>query len=382
MPREDRTAFDDVTRAGSQTGARARPNGHAGNNEHRFRLVRFAAVKLDMGCPYLIKDIIPREGVVVVWGPPKCGKTFWVYDAVMHVALGWPYRDRRTVQGTVVYIACEGERGLAARTEAFRRRNLAEDGADPPFYLLTTRLDLVADIDTLKGDVADQIEDQRCAAIVIDTLNRSIAGSENDPKDMTAYIRAADILREAFRCAVILIHHCGVDGTRPRGFTGLSGAADAQIGIKKDGSGNVVATVELMKDGPEGDVITSRLAIVEVGIDDDGEPVTSCVIEEVEGAAPVSPQPKRLPDAAKIALGTLRKAVVEAGNGAPASNHIPPAARGVDIETWRKFHYVGTATDDQSADARRKGFQRVRQQLQAAGVIGLHADFCWIVADV
>ena len=36
-------------------------------------------------------------------------------------------------------------------------------------------------------------------------------------------------------------------------------------------------TVEYMKDGAEGDTIVSRLENVEVGIDEDGDPITSCV---------------------------------------------------------------------------------------------------------
>jgi hypothetical protein len=32
----------------------------------------------------------PRVGLILVWGPPKCGKSFWTFDTVMHIALGWP----------------------------------------------------------------------------------------------------------------------------------------------------------------------------------------------------------------------------------------------------------------------------------------------------
>ena len=76
---------------------------------------------------------------------------------------------------------------------------------------------------------------------------------------MTAYIRAADAIREAFGCAVIIVHHCGIDGTRPRGHTSLTGAVDAQLAVKRDGAGNIEVKVEWMKDGPEGDTIWSRL---------------------------------------------------------------------------------------------------------------------------
>ena len=37
----------------------------------------------------------------------------------MHVSLGWGYRRSAGKQETAVYVACDGERGLAARAEAF-----------------------------------------------------------------------------------------------------------------------------------------------------------------------------------------------------------------------------------------------------------------------
>jgi hypothetical protein len=132
----------------------------------RFPLTPFAQIKMTAGSPYLVKGFIPREGLAVVWGPPKCGKSFWVYDVVMHVALGWEYRGRRVAQGTVVYIAAEGERGLGARTEAFRAEKFTEEMPDVPFYLLTTRLDLGADHTLLIADIRAQLGDSGCAAIV------------------------------------------------------------------------------------------------------------------------------------------------------------------------------------------------------------------------
>jgi hypothetical protein len=353
-------------------------------SKRKFRPVRFKDIRLKTDRPYLVKGIIPREGLVVVWGPPKCGKSFWTFDVVMHVALGWEYRGKRVQPGTVCYVACEGERGLGARTEAYRVRKLAEvDEIDPPFYLLTTRLDLVADAAELIADIRSGIGAEHCAAIVIDTLNRSIPGSESRDEDMSAYVKAADLLREAFGAAVIIIHHCGINGERPRGHTSLTGAVDAQIAVKRDEAERIIATVEFMKDGPEGEEIVSRLGVVDVGEDEDGDAITSRVIEAADGEARTkAAKPQRLSDRAKIGLDTLRKAIEEAGTEAPASHHIPPAARVVDVEMWRRFYYTGTASDDQTPDARKKAFQWVRQKLQSEKIIGLHADQCWVIADV
>jgi AAA domain-containing protein len=142
----------------------------------RFHPVKFRDVPLRTQARCLIKDLIPRDSLVLVWGPPKCGKSFWVFDLVMHVALGREYRGRRVEQGAVVYIAAEGETGIRARLHAFWQRRLA-DSADPPFWLLTTRLDLVEDIDELIGELGAALPDG-CSVLVIDTLNRTIHGSE------------------------------------------------------------------------------------------------------------------------------------------------------------------------------------------------------------
>ena len=75
----------------------------------RFELVPFDQITFNADPAYLVKDVLPRDGLAVIWGPPKCGKSFWTYDLHMHVALGRSYRGRRVQQGAVIYIACEGE---------------------------------------------------------------------------------------------------------------------------------------------------------------------------------------------------------------------------------------------------------------------------------
>src|ERR1700675_3778031 len=86
----------------------------------RFELIPFNKIAFDTTPAYLVKGIVPRVGLCVFWGPPKCGKSFLVFDMLMHVALGWPYRERRVQQGPIVYCAFEGQTGLRNRVEAFR----------------------------------------------------------------------------------------------------------------------------------------------------------------------------------------------------------------------------------------------------------------------
>ena len=345
--------------------------------KRRFELVPFEKIRPASTSAYLIRGLIPREGLVVVWGPPKSGKSFWIYDAVMHIALGWEYGRRRTTQGTVVYLAAEGERGLGARTEAFRRERLAEEAEPVPFYLLCTRIDLATDHALLIADIRAQLGETGCAAIVIDTLNRSIGGSESDDGDMGAYVKGADAIREAFGCAVIIVHHCGVNDKRPRGHTSLTGAADAQIAIARDPSDAIIATVEYMKDGEAGAGIRSMLRKVILDPDDDGEEVTSMVIEPADGA-PVAKTKPRATGAAQIALDLLRKAITEAGSPVPASNHIPAGVQVAAVETWRRYCYAGLPVDGKTQDAKLKAFNRACTKLRASGLIGLWGEHVWL----
>src|SRR5262249_36061551 len=159
-----------------------------------------------------------------------------------------------------------------------------------------------------------------CSAIVVDTLNRSLVGSESRDEDMAAYIRGADLLREKFHCAVIIIHHCGINDQRPRGHTSLAGAADAQISVSRDADDNVVAEVEWMKDGPADEMTVSQLVPLDVGLDEDNEPITSCIVDEADSAPRQQPQ-KPLAPAQRRALQLLAEAINTADEIPPANNH-------------------------------------------------------------
>jgi hypothetical protein len=254
---------------------RKNKNGSGAAKPPRFQLKRFDEIQLSTVPNYLVKGILPRTGLTVVWGPPKCGKSFLCFDMAMHIALGWPYRDRRVIQGAVVYLALEGGGGFANRVEAWRQRHVIV-GEPVPFHLLAESVDMVAD----HGKLIDVIRQAAVApaVIFIDTLNRALVGDENRPDDMARFIRAADALRAAFGCAVVVVHHCGVAGGRPRGHSSLSGADDAQIAVERDKDGIISATIERAKDSLPGAPFGSRLEVVDLGTDDDGDPITSCVV--------------------------------------------------------------------------------------------------------
>jgi hypothetical protein len=346
----------------------------------RFHLTRFRDIAIPQGVAYLVKDLIPTIGLVVVWGPPKCGKSFCMFDLSMHVALGWEYRGR-VQQGPVVYLALEGGRGFTQRVEAFRRHHGATDA---PFYLITDRTDLVTDHKQLVDEIMIQLSG-RPALVVIDTLNRSLFGSENRDEDMAAYIRAADAIREAFSCAVAIIHHCGVAANRPRGHSSLTGAVDAQLAVERDNAGIITVKVEWLKDGQEGAEIVSQLEQVELGADSYGDPIVSCVVVADDQMARVLATPAsqitrpgvaKLKPKTKLGLDQLRACIAAAGREAPVSTNIPAGVRGVTLDEWRD--HLGKAGVINVKGNPREEFKRIREHLQSAKLIGVWEDFVWV----
>jgi hypothetical protein len=347
----------------------------------RFSLVTFDDVLMTTTAIYRVKGLIPSVGLVVIWGPPKCGKSFWLFDLLMHVALGWTYRGLRVNPGPIVYCVLEGRDGFARRIEAFRLTHPKSKGA--PFYLMHTPLDLIRDQKALIASISAQMpEGVNPAAVAIDTLNRSLVGSESSDEDMANYVRAADAINAAFDCVVPVIHHCGHNADRPRGHSSLLGAADVLIAVKRDGADNIVATVEASKDGPLGMEIVSRLLSVDIGKDGDNDIITSCVIEAVgepsAKTAAKGAKPKSLTNGAKTALRALHMAINDLGEASPSS-HVPTGAKVVTVNQWRDFAYKIGISTSQEAHAKGAAFNRASEALVAAQRIGFWDDYVWPV---
>jgi AAA domain len=348
-------------------------------NPSRIKLIPFGDLKPGTEPEYLVKGLIPRAGLVVVWGPPKCGKSFWTMDVLLHVALGWEYRGRAVHPGAMVYCAFEGQSGYGKRAEAFRVRNLSAHTDPVPFHLVAAPMNFGAQYRELIDAIRLALgADTKPVAVALDTLNRSLVGSESDDKDMTAYIRAADAVREAFGCAVVIIHHCGVDASRPRGHTSLTGAVDAQLAVKRDTANNVIVEVEWMKDGEEGGTVASRIEVVEVGTDSNGAPITSCVVvpaDDVPAAAKA--KPAKMPKAVQTALRALKEAILELGVVPPASNHIPPRVPVVTFDQWRDYAYRRGISTSGEAPALRQAFKRASEHLIGGGHFGAWDGQAW-----
>lgn len=357
-----RRVFDDIGVAGNSS--------RQSKAELRFELAAFDKIKWTATSDYLVKGILPLIGLALIYGPPKCGKSFWAFDLAMHIARGLKYRGKCVRPGAVVYLAAEGGHGFKKRIEAYRQQN---DCANAQFHLCTVRPDLAADHAKLIADIRAQTSARLPAAIFVDTVNRTLQGSENKPDDMAKYLVACAVLEDEFRCCVVLIHHCGIEAGRPRGHTSLTAAADVQIAIERDTADNLIVTLELAKDGPSGEQFVSRLEQVEIGEDEDGEAATSCIVVPVDGAPQKKPS-KKFSDQTELARRALADVLCDLGE---SNISVPAGLKAVPHKAWRDECYRRGIGGD-TKEGRRKAFNRADGKLAVSGVIGARDDFVWL----
>jgi AAA domain len=355
--------------ADGTTGATVTPLSQPAAPTIRFKLVAFNDLRPGPEPLYLIDELIPIAGLVDIWGPPKCFKSFVTLDMMFHVATKREYRDRCVRGGAVVYCAFEGAHGYKKRIEAIRRHYEVEDDAHVPLYVMPGQANLITDHKLIIHDITAQLGGTKPAAVVLDTLNKSLHGSESKDTDMGAYVKAAEAIRDAFGCVVIIVHHCGLDETRPRGHTSLPGAVDAQLAVVREGD-TVTMTVEMMRDGPEDTVVASTLEVVEVGTDESGKILTSLIVKPSD--TPIGGPKRRWAPS----LDVFRRALAEALLASERTIMVGAAQmRVTDLEAVRhEFYSLYVAKGDtpaQQQDNRKHRFRYCVDRAQRENVIGV-----------
>jgi len=179
---------------------------------------------------------------------------------------------------------------------------------------------------------------------------------------MGAVVASMDRLRDEFKCHVCCIHHFGKDSGRgPRGHSLLEANLDTVIEVQRDKTRKIsTATVTKQRDGELGKAISFRLRSIELGRDEDGDPVTSCVVERADDQTHHMPaelvEKEKLTRGEGLALQAMTNAINIGGTVPPASNHIPRQIRCVSEALWRDYCRNG-AISKGGDRAERKAFK-------------------------
>lgn len=244
---------------------------------------------------FVIDRHLPEQSVGFLYGDPGTGKSFIALDWALHMAFRRPswHGDAIDVKpgGAVIYLAGEGASGFKTRVAAWMLRHGIPEHERGRFVLLGASVNFMQPDDVRK--LARTIKDRvACpvAMVVADTVSRSMPGAdENLQKEMTLFVKACDVLRDAFECVVLGVHHAGKSGDM-RGSTVLTGAGDFvfKLGRKK---GAAIGTLhcEKQKDAPDGWDDRYRFDIIALGDGRSSLVPTRCDAGSVADGAVLTP---------------------------------------------------------------------------------------------
>lgn len=205
----------------------------------------------------LIEGWLNLDSVAVMYGRPKGGKSFVAIDMAMCVAAGRRWHNRHVSQGPVLYVIAEGVRGIGPRVRAWSKVN--KHPVPENLVWLPRAVSMLNP--QWSGALASVAAELQPRMVIIDTLNRSMAGGdENSSKDMGIVIAAADLIKRSTGACVFIVHHSGKDSTQgARGHSSLLGAVDTEIEVKNAGDGIITLTNTAQKDAA--DALPLRFAL-------------------------------------------------------------------------------------------------------------------------
>ncbi len=254
---------------------------------------------------WLIKGVMPKADVGMIFGESGSGKSFLALDMAMSIAQGVSWRDCNVTKGSVAYLVAEGTQGFRKRLKAYAKKNKVKL-ADIPFYVIDECPNFLGKSDD-DQKIINNIHNhnavnpnEKIKVLFIDTFAMVTSGAnENSSDDMGAVIGRCKRIALQTGAMVVLIHHSGKDATKgARGWSGVKGAMDFEIEITRKDDLRT-AKLSKMKDGEDGEMFGFTLEIVVLEENEFGVPeVTSCVIA-----------PSEIPDVKRSPKGDVQKTV-------------------------------------------------------------------------
>ena len=223
--------------------------------------------------------------------------------------------------------------------------------------------------------------------VVLDTLSKSSPGADqNSSADMGLVMSALARISSATSAAVLVVAHSGKDeGRGIAGWYGQYAAADLVIMTARDPDDPDlrIASLSKVKNGPDGDRLAFRLEVVELGHDEDGDPITSCVLAFEDAAK----GPRKARTAIKltgpetIALRSVRHTMDHgATTAAPPIAGVPTGTQAIKLcDAHEHAFQSGFSAEDDKPAASKRRWSRAIEALIAKEQIRKDGDLVWLV---
>jgi AAA domain/Primase C terminal 2 (PriCT-2) len=344
---------------------------------------------------WLIKHLLPTTGVGLISGQWGTGKTFVAIDLALSLMTGTPFAGRTAKRkGGVLFIAAEGASEIPIRLSGLIEAKLPDHKDKLPFawaesWPMLMVSGAVEQLAVIAKEAADRMKAEfgvDLVLVIVDTMSAAAGFKDENASSEAQFVM--NVLSELSRRTGALILACDHFGkaveTGTRGSSAKEAAADVVIACLGDRAqaGSVTAlsiAVRKLRSGATGAETPFRLRTVDMGVDEDGEPITTCVVEW----SPVTVAPA--PEAAKgrgwpkstvlfrVALVTTLKL-----HGSDQMVLGGPTVVAVELDRVREefdkrypLDAGGNAIErKRQVNKRRQAFKRAREEVESRGLIG------------
>ena len=177
-----------------------------------------------------VEGLIP-QGLTILGGSPKIGKSWMALDLCLSVAKGDTFLGRPSIQGTAFYLCLED-----TLQRVRERLNTITDDVPPAIRLCEKVPSLENDLVSCIRNTVSDFPDTRI--VVVDTFQKVRKNDDVTYANDYADVASMKALADELKISVVLIHHLRkLTDTDPfkelTGSTGLTGAADALIVLKR-----------------------------------------------------------------------------------------------------------------------------------------------------
>ena len=303
---------------------------------------------------WLVKNVLPATSLGLVFGASQTLKSFICLDMALSLNYGMQWAGQKSDKIDAVYVSAEGGAGIAKRIKAWHIARKM-DVANCPLRVVIDHIDAGSDLLRLRKEIESL--GINCRLIILDTFSQLFPGDENAADQVAAFLRM--IVRHLIlplQCTVILVHHVGhAVSERPRGSSALTANADVLFAVYKS-AGERIAIFENVKqkDAELFPPLNFHASKIELGQDEDGDPISSLSAAHIVNPADISA-------AVMSASGGHKKLVLEL------------AGQGLTMKEARKQFYEQHGGD---TDAKQKAWRRslnwaISAQLVSESVDGL-----------
>jgi AAA domain len=341
---------------------------------------------------WLIKHLLSTTGVGLISGQWGAAKTFVAIDLSISVMTGNPFAGRAVKRkGGVLFIAAEGASEIPIRVNGLIETKLPGHKGKLPFAWAEncptlTGQGAIEQLVQIAREAADRMKAEFVAdlvLIIVDTMSAT-AGFKDENASSEGQL-AMNVLNDLSKRTGALVMACDHFGkaieTGTRGTSAKEASADIIIAClgDKTPAGNVTnlrIAVRKLRGGATGAETAFRLRTIDMGVDEDGDPITTCVIEwsrVTVAAPPEAAKGKNWPRSTiRFRAALVTTLTLHATEQRPDSGGATVFAVELDqlrAEFDRRYPIDGHNREKQLA-SRRQAFKRSMNTAELKGLIG------------